>query len=324
MVLDESRLSSVRFVQTLRAARDNKERSMPAILVHGGAGPLSLDDDADAKREGCLRAARVGHAVLMRGGSALDAVEVATRALEDDPQFNAGTGAVLNAEGEVELDASLMDGATLAAGAVAAVRTVKNPVSLARAVMERSPHVLLAGPGAEAFARSTGFAALDNSSLVTERARRRWEAQRHQGHGTVGAVAVDAQGHLAAATSTGGTQGKLPGRVGDSPLIGCGTLADDRVGAASATGVGELIIRLTLTRRLLDYLDRGRPADQALTECLEHVARLGGQAGLILATPSGLLAWARSTACMPVAWVNASGAEGVDFDSRPAALVQPR
>ncbi|MEW6431258.1 MAG: isoaspartyl peptidase/L-asparaginase [Myxococcota bacterium] len=297
---------------------------MPAILVHGGAGPAASDDDAAAAKAGCLRAAQVGHGVLLGGGSALDAVEAATRVLEDDPRFNAGTGAVLNASGEVELDASIMDGETLAAGAVAAVRTVKNPVTLARAVMERSRHVLLAGPGADAFARSVGIPAIEPGALVTERARRRWEARRQDTHGTVGAVAVDAMGRVAAATSTGGTNGKLPGRVGDSPLIGCGTCADGRVGAASATGVGEHIIRLTLTRRLLDLLERGETPEAALDACLGRIVALGGEAGLILATPSGLLAWARTTERMPVGWVDATGASGADFAGPHAGQRPPR
>lgn len=297
---------------------------MPAILVHGGAGPASPDDDAATAKAACLHAARAGHAVLRAGGSALDAVEAATRVLEDEPQFNAGTGAVLNADGEVELDASIMDGETLAAGAVAAVRTVKNPVSLARAVMERSPHVLLAGPGADAFARSVGIPAVAPESLVTERARRRWEARRRDTHGTVGAVAVDGKGRVAAATSTGGTNGKLPGRVGDTPLIGCGTCVDGRVGAASATGVGEYIIRLTLTRRLLERLGHGVVPGAALDACLAEVTALGGEAGLILATPSGLLAWARTTQRMPVGWVDATGAEGADFSDQRTGVRQPR
>lgn len=295
---------------------------MPAILVHGGAGPTSPDDDVAAAEAGCQSAAKAGHAVLSEGGSALDAVEAAVRALEDDPHFNAGTGSVLNAEGVIEMDASLMDGTTLSAGAVAGVRTVANPISLARAVMERSPHVLLAGPGADAFARRRGFPEVDPQSLVTPRARRRFEARRQDTHGTVGAVAVDAQGRLAAATSTGGTNGKLPGRVGDTPLIGCGTCADSRLGAASATGVGEYIIRLTLTRRLLDLLDRGQAPGVALDACLAEVVRLGGEAGLILALPDGRLAWARSTARMPVSWVTSSGQAGAAF-SGPRAVLLP-
>jgi beta-aspartyl-peptidase (threonine type) len=294
---------------------------MPAILVHGGAGPFSPDDDAAAAEAGCLNAARAGHAVLRAGGRALDAVEAAVSVLEDDPNFNAGTGSVLNAEGFIEMDASIMDGATLAAGAVAGVRTVKNPVSLARAVMEHTPHVLLAGPGADAFARKRGFPAVSPESLVTPRARRRFEARRQDAHGTVGAVAVDVHGHVAAATSTGGTNGKLPGRVGDTPLIGCGTCADARLGAASATGIGEYIIRLTLTRRLLDRLEGGQRPDAALQACLDEVVRLGGEAGLILALPDGRLAWARTTSRMPVGWVDARGGEGAAFAGPRAALV---
>jgi beta-aspartyl-peptidase (threonine type) len=295
---------------------------MPSILVHGGAGAAHPDDDAAASAAGCLAAAKAGHAILLAGGSALDAVEAAVRVLEDDPTTNAGTGAVLNDAGEVELDASIMDGDSLAAGAVAGVRTVKNPVSLARAVMEHTRHVLLAGPGADAFARSRGIPAIEPSSLVTPRARRRWEARRQDTHGTVGAVARDAKGRLAAATSTGGTNGKLPGRVGDSPLIGCGTCADSRLGAASATGLGETIIRLTLTRRLLDLLDRGQAPGSALDACLAEVLRLQGEAGLILVTPSGLLAWARTTARMPVGWVDDAGTSGADF-AGPSSGLRP-
>lgn len=251
----------------------------------------------------------------------MDAVEAAVRVLEDDPHFNAGTGSVLNAEGFIEMDASIMDGATLRAGAVAGVRTVKNPVSLARAVMEHTPHVLLAGPGADAFARKRGIPEVDAESLVTPRARRRFEARRQDTHGTVGAVALDVRGNLAAATSTGGTNGKLPGRVGDTPLIGCGTCADARLGAASATGVGEYIIRLTLTRRLLDLLDRGQAPGEALERCLREVVRLGGEAGLILALPDGRLAWARTTGRMPVGWVNSSGLAGASFAGAAAGFV---
>jgi L-asparaginase / beta-aspartyl-peptidase len=231
----------------------------PCILVHGGAGNLGPDDPAssggDAPRlVGVREAARRGWEVLARGGSALDAVEAAVRFLEDDPTYNAGTGATLTAAGEVELDASIMDGATLRSGAVAVVKDVKNPVTLARRVMERTEHVLLAGPGASAFAREVGIPAHPNALLVTPAQHARWERLRAAqaaagGHGTVGAVARDAGGHLAAATSTGGTALKRPGRVGDTPIVGAGTWADDALAAVSCTGHGENIGVTALPRR---------------------------------------------------------------------------
>jgi L-asparaginase / beta-aspartyl-peptidase len=287
----------------------------PAILVHGGAGPLGPDDDEASARLGCLEAARRGHHALREGRGALDAVELACRLLEDDPCFNAGTGAALGADGQVELDASLMDGATLRAGAVAAVRTVKNPVSAARLVMELSPHVLLVGPGAEAFLHRHGVPGVDPQTLITERALARWHrgAGLGLGHGTIGAVAVDQAGHVAAATSTGGTSGKLPGRVGDSPLVGCGTYADDRTGAASATGVGEYIIRVALTHLVTSLLGQGLGAQLAAQRGVDEVVRLGGEAGVIVATPRGELAWAFSSERMARAWVNGDGREGAGF-----------
>jgi beta-aspartyl-peptidase (threonine type) len=291
----------------------------PSILVHGGAGPCSPDDLESAQREGCLQAARAGFAVLASGGAALEAVEVACRALEDDPGFNAGTGAVLNAEGECELDASIMRGTDLGAGAVAAVRTVKNPITAARLVMERSPHVLLVGAGAEAFVVEQGLARIDPRTLVTPLAHRRWVERHSVPHGTIGAVAVDTLGRVAAGTSTGGTSGKLKGRVGDSPLIGCGTCADDRLGAVSCTGHGEVIIRVGLARAVLEQLGRGASPHAAAAQALIEVRRLGGDAGVIVAAPDGRLGWAHLSERMARAWVNAS-AEGTGFLSDSHAL----
>jgi beta-aspartyl-peptidase (threonine type) len=286
----------------------------PAILVHGGAGPRSeADGDDEQSRAGALAAARAGHQVLRSGGSALDAVETACRALEDDPVFNAGHGAVLNEDGVAELDASIMDGATLKAGAVAVVTTLANPITAARRVMELTRHVLLVGAGAEAFAHEAGLPRIDNAALITPRARARFEAERLATHGTVGVVAVDQHGHVAAGTSTGGTSSKKRGRVGDSPLIGCGTYADDRWGAVSCTGVGEYIIRVTLARRVLDFLERGVSAQAAAEAGLAEVVRLGGDAGLIVVTPTGELAWATSSERMSRAWVDGAGAEGSGF-----------
>ena len=290
--------------------------AFPVIIVHGGAGHLGEDDPASSGKEaprlvGVREAARLGQALLLKGGSALDAVEAAVRLLEDDPTYNAGTGACLNLEGAVELDASIMDGATLRCGAVAAVRAVKNPVSLARLVMERSPHVLLAGPGASAFARAEGLPPCDEALLVTaaQRARHaRLAGARPEGHGTVGAVARDRLGHLAAATSTGGTSLKLPGRVGDSALIGCGTYADDALAAVSSTGHGESIIRVTLARLCADLVGAGYPAREAAREA---VARLGrkveGQGGLIVVGPHGEVGFAHNTPVMSRAYARPDG-----------------
>lgn len=286
-----------------------------SILVHGGAGPHRPDDDVAAAQAGCLAAARAGHAVLKRGGSAVDAVEAAVRLLEDDPVFNAGVGAALTRDGAAELDASVMDGATLSAGAVACVTCFQNPITLARRVMEDTPHIMLVGAGAEAFGRARGLPVIANERLVTAQARRELETHRVS-TGTVGAVAIDGAGHLAAATSTGGTTGKLPGRVGDSPLIGCGTYADDMKAAVSCTGLGEAIIRVSLARHAADLVASGLDGFAAARAALEALARARGDAGLILVTPAGQLAWAFSTQRMARGWVNGAG-EGAGFGPDP-------
>lgn len=294
-----------------------RSNATPTLVVHGGAGNLGPDDPAssggpDAPRlAGVRRACEAGWAILRAGGSALDAVEAAVRILEDDPTYNAGTGATLNADGQVELDASIMDGATLRCGAVAAVRDVKNPVALARLVMDRSPHVLLAGDGASAFARSVGVPAYDGALLVTPALRARYQAARGsapRGTGTVGAAARDARGHLAAATSTGGTFLKLAGRVGDTPLPGCGTYADDALAAVSCTGEGERIIQLTLARHAADLVARGATAAEAARAAVAALgARVNGQGGLIVVAPAGEPGFAHNTPVMSRAWVNAGG-----------------
>ena len=292
----------------------------PAVAVHGGAGHLGADDPASSGGPSAPRLVGVRHAaeealaLLARGGSALDAVELAVRILEDDPTYNAGTGAVLNEAGEVELDASIMDGATLACGAIASVRDVQNPVTLARRVMDRSAHVLLAGPGASAFARAVGIPACDPARLVTPAQRARWEAARSAsrapvGHGTVGAVARDRQGHVAAATSTGGTSMKLPGRVGDTPLVGCGTYADDALAAVSCTGHGERIIQLTLARHCADLVGRGLTATDAAAEAIRLLGdRVKGEGGVIVVGPTGAPGFAHNTPIMTRAWSDAKGA----------------
>jgi beta-aspartyl-peptidase (threonine type) len=294
-----------------------RTRIVPAIAVHGGAGNLGPHDPAtsgapDAPRlEGVRRAAEAGWAILRAGGSALDAVEAAVRLLEDDPTYNAGTGSTLTAAGEVECDASIMDGETLRCGAVAAVKDARNPVSLARAVMERSEHVLLAGPGASLFAREVGIPAHDGALLVTPRQRARFEAARGgppAGGGTVGAVARDERGHLAAATSTGGTFLKRPGRVGDTALVGCGTYADDRLAAVSCTGHGERIIQLTLARHAADLVGAGRTAADAAREAVRLLReRLAGEGGLLVVGPDGEIGFAHNTETMSRAWTRADG-----------------
>ena len=284
-----------------------------AIVVHGSAGPKRDQEEGEGARAGCLAAAEIGAAVLANGGSALDAVEQAARALEDDPLFNAGLGAVLNAAGEVELDASVMEGETLRAGAVAVVKTVKNPVSLARLVMEETPHVLLVGEGAEAFARAQGVPAIVPGSLVTPLQRQRWLARQGSAHGTIGVVAVDARAQVAAATSTGGTAGKLQGRVGDSPLIGAGTVADSRWAAVSCTGLGEFIIRVGLARSVLEAVRHGATLSRACEDAIAELARIGGDGGLIAVTPGGEVGWAFCSERMAGAFVKSDGQRGTFF-----------
>jgi len=280
---------------------------------------IASDDRAAACADGCLAAARVGHAILAGGGSALDAVEAACAALEDDPLFNAGTGACLNADGEIELDASIMEGSSLRAGGVALVRGVKNPIRLARLVMERSPHVLLAADGAERFAREQGVEPHPPALLVTARALERWREERAEGIpprlGTVGAVAIDAAGRVAAATSTGGTSGKLAGRIGDSPLPGCGLYADDAAGAVSATGQGEAIIRVVLSKFVCDRMAAGDPADAAAAAGVRQLARVGGDGGIIAVDRDGRLGFATNTPRMSRASIDGAGRESSGFES---------
>ena len=286
----------------------------PALIVHGGAGQI----DADAKPDieaGCRAAAEAGWAVLDRGGSALTAVVAAVVALEDDPHFNAGRGSVLTCAGTVETDASVMDGATLAAGACGAVSGVRNPIMLAHAILGDRQNVLLVGSGAEAFARDHAVARCGPHELITERQRERWRDRVPAGdaQGTVGAVAVDRAGHVAAATSTGGLMYKLPGRVGDSAIIGAGTYADDRAGAASATGSGEAIIRVTLAKAAVDLLRDGRdPMIAARIAVEELAARTGATAGVIVVDALGRLGCAYNSPQLPRAQCGAR-APAVEF-----------
>jgi beta-aspartyl-peptidase (threonine type) len=282
------------------------QRGGPAIVVHGGAG-TRVEDDPAPYLAGCRAAAEAGLRVLLAGGSALDAAQAAAVVLEDDPSFNAGTGATLSSEGEVELDASCMDGTSLRAGAVACIKTVKNPVLAARLVCDDTPHVLMVGPGAEAFARERGIPVYPNQLLVTPRQRARWEELHALAQvegadvvrkklGTIGVCAVDGAGHVAACTSTGGTVYKRPGRVGDTPIIGAGTFADDEEAAASSTGLGEAILKVQLARSACILVRQGRsPREAALEAVGLFRGRAQGEGGVIVAGPDGRLGWAYNT-----------------------------
>jgi len=300
---------------------------MTAILVHGGAGPHRAH--RDDKQVAVCRAAEAGWAVLAAGGGAVAAVEAATRVLEDDPLFDAGVGSYLNLDGEVEVDAIIMDGRDLRFGAVAAVKRVRHPITVARLVLTESPHALLAGTGAERFARQRGLT-VPAVDLIAPDVLDQWRARRAAGipaspydgspeamdqawaggdlGDTVGAVAVDQGGHVAAATSTGGTRDKWPGRVGDSPVVGSGAYADDRAGAVSCTGHGELIMRVCLAHTVCVDMAGDATARTACERAMSHLAeRTGGQAGLIAIDCRGRLGWAWNTEAMPYAWRSEEG-----------------
>lgn len=282
------------------------------LVVHGGAGSITrgmLTAEGEAAiRNGLAAALEAGALVLEAGGNALDAVEAAARVLEDDPAFNAGRGAVLTRDGAIELDAAIMDGRDRRAGAVAGVMTVRNPVSLARAVMTQSPHVLLAGKGAEDFATSCGAERVGQDWFETAERRAQLDrvlARPGDGFdadvkfGTIGAVAVDAAGHVAAATSTGGLTGKRWGRVGDSPVIGAGTYADDRACAVSATGHGESFIRAVAAHEIGARIRLAGDVPQSAADAaIADVGVLGGSGGVIFAAPSGEAGWSFNTASL--------------------------
>ena len=280
-----------------------------SILVHGGAGDVGANV-LSVRVAGCERAAAEGAAVLAAGGTALDAVQRAVEVLESDPLFNAGTGACLDADGHIGLDASIMDGRDLRAGAVGALPPFEHPVAIARRVMDESPHVLLVGEGAADFAIAHGFAPADEASMITDRARAQWRAARAKSTacksgGTGGAVARDELGHVAAATSTGGMVNKLPGRVGDSPIIGAGNYADDTCGACSTTGHGEAMMRMCLAKSAVDGLRDGS-AEQSSRAVITNMARRTTETGgLIVVAPDGSLGLARTTRTMTWASVRA-------------------
>ncbi len=272
---------------------------MIGIAVHGGAGALRSLDAAKEReyREVLRESIEVGFGVLSRRGSALEAVEAAVKVLEDSPLFNAGRGSVLTKEGTVEMDASIMDGSSLRAGAVAAITGVKNPIEAARLAMERSPHVLLVGEAATRWAKQEGLSIKPLSYFVTPERQR--QSQLGQ-LGTVGAVAVDTFGNLAAATSTGGTANKWEGRVGDSAIIGAGTYAKNAYAAVSCTGHGEYFMRTLAAYRVIALMElRNYSIEQSVKEVLEEITNLGGKGGLIAIDAQGKVVMLKNTPSMP-------------------------
>ncbi|HTB32772.1 MAG TPA: isoaspartyl peptidase/L-asparaginase [Bacteroidia bacterium] len=302
-----------------------------AIAIHGGAGRLMTGvltpEQEKAYHEKLSEALQVGYTILSNGGSAVDTVEATVRILEDSPLFNAGKGSVFNCEGQNEMDASIMNGKNLKAGAIAAVHTIRNPVTCARAVMEKSPHVLLAGHGAEKFAEEVGIEIVSPSYFYDEERYTHWlhtkdlegaswagdtyltnQANIEKKLGTVGCVALDSSGNLAAATSTGGVNNKKFGRVGDSPIIGAGTYADNKTCAVSCTGEGEYFIRQSTAydiAALIEY--KGFTVAQAATEAIKKIAQLGGEGGLIAIDNQGNISVPFNTSSMFRGWINAQG-----------------
>jgi beta-aspartyl-peptidase (threonine type) len=303
----------------------------PSLIVHGGAWDIP-DEAVDACKSGCQRALAAGWSILSRGGSALDAIEAAVVVLEDDPAFDAGFGSHLNLDGRVECDAIVMNGATLRAGAASTLQRVKNPIQVARKILENCPHMMLVAEGAERFAKAQGIKLCDPEEMISEAEREAWlkckedkhAAEHHRGHeaGTVGTVALDAKGNLFAATSTGGTCCKFPGRVGDSPLIGCGCYADSEAGGVSCTGYGEAIMKVVLAKSAVDFLCRPETcvntpaniscgtssADMAAREAVHLLAkRTHGTGGLILLDRHGNPGFAFNTPRMACGYVALDG-----------------
>ncbi|XP_064600518.1 isoaspartyl peptidase/L-asparaginase-like isoform X2 [Liolophura sinensis] len=294
----------------------------PVIIVHGGAWAIP-DHMAEASVAGVKAAARAGYAVLQQGGSAVQAVEAAITLMEDDPVFDAGTGSVLNSAGDVEMDAVIMEGSQLNAGAVACVQNIKNPIQLARLIMEETDHVLLVGEGANKFAEERGVETVPQSTLVTDDARKSWErfmkfrttvdvlfrdrttvACPPIGCDTVGATALDSSGNVAFGTSTGGITAKRPGRVGDSPLIGCGGYCDNEVGGVSTTGHGEAIIKVCLAKHTTDLMREGLSPQKALESALEFMtSRVKGSGGGVAVSKDGQVGLHFTTQRMAWAWL---------------------
>ncbi|KTF95267.1 hypothetical protein cypCar_00022938 [Cyprinus carpio] len=309
---------------------------LPVVVAHGGAGHIPKER-AELSTIGVKEATRTGYAILQKGGCAMDAVVEAVALMENNPRFNAGRGSVLNVKGEVEMDAMVMDGRTLDSGAVSAVRRIANPVQLARLVMEKTKHLCLTAEGASKFARSMGVPEVPEESLITDYAKMRWKknlepdanpVECQMGKmGTVGAVAVDKDGNIACATSTGGMINKMEGRVGDTPCVGksrpsafenyqglpktgCGGYADNNIGAVSPTGHGEAIMKVTLSRLILFHMEQGmcktpeEASDLALTYMKERVDGLGG---VVVVDPKGT--WAARFSSLQMSWAAAQQGE---------------
>lgn len=292
----------------------------PSLIVHGGAWRIAEEEQA-AHVAGVEQAVKIAWELLQKGGSALDAVEVAVAYLEDDPTFDAGTGSVLNCVGEIELDAMIMDGSNLRMGSIGAVQGIRNPIKLARQIMLDTEHNMLIGSGARDFARMKGERLAAQAELTVSREVERYHRYQdsppnstsaaftsvHSG-GTVGAVARDANGNLAAATSTGGTPFSLPGRVGDSPLVGCGTYADNDTGGASATGHGERIMQVVLAKHATDLIRNGNSARLAAQASIDYMEkRVDGYGGIIVIDKDGQIGFAHNTPHMAVAWYDEDG-----------------
>jgi L-asparaginase / beta-aspartyl-peptidase len=296
----------------------------PVLLIHGGAWAMP-DDAVAAHEEGIAKALAAGYALLEQGASAVDAVEAAVSVMEDDETFDAGRGSFLTQDGRVQMDALLMNGENLRTGGVACVERLRNPIRAARLVLDKSPHVYFVGIGAERFARQNGMALCDNMELVIPREQERlFKAQADElagrpdetfsgsldSHDTVGAVALDVHGNIAAGTSTGGTLNKAPGRVGDSSLIGCGCYADNLTAAVSLTGWGEPIMKLVLGKWAVDRVAAGASPDEAAHEAIDYLfTRLGGHGGIILLGPDGRVGLAHNTPRMAWGLRTPAGAE---------------
>ena len=299
----------------------------PSIIVHGGAWDIPVEQ-VDAHIKGCRHAAETANDILVRGASAVDAVESAVMVMEDDPIFDAGRGSVLNQSGQVEMDAIIMDGSTLRSGAVAALRHIKNPVKVARRLMEDTPFSMLAGDGALKFALSKGFDECSEEDLLVGRELEDYKVflktgvlqtrEEFSGHplDTVGACAIDREGHLACATSTGGIRRKLAGRVGDSPIVGAGAYADDTIGAASSTGWGEKIMAVVLAKTAIGLLEQGGDVFGACEGSIDTLARrVDGLGGLIMVDRNGKVGYHHNTPKMAFAF-----SEGLSGENRAAVM----
>ncbi|MDZ8079044.1 MAG: isoaspartyl peptidase/L-asparaginase family protein [Nostoc sp. DcaGUA01] len=277
----------------------------PTIIVHGGAKTIT-DEKVAANNAGCTAAAEAGWAVLIGGGTAAEAVEAATRVLEADPTFNAGLGATLNSDGEVELDAAIMEG-SLSWGAVAAVQGIRHPISVARKIMDEKPRLLVAR-GAERFAVDCCAEMCKKEDLIAEEQWQQWKEDREviDRPNTIGCVALDSSGILAAGTSTGGTTKQQQGRVGDTALVGSGLYADNKFGACSTTGDGESIIPVVLAKTAIDFLSGDRHPDKAAQMAIDTlISKVKGEAGCILLDPQGRIGWAYNSSHMAVAYMTA-------------------